>query len=115
MAINRRDALKCGISYGTGVINHGNDSVVYNRELKKFPANETYPQLKAAIDSQDLEAAKTAAAAFRQLCGDLALSDVYMKLEPICKSLDEDSLPSIAEINEVDDAYSVVVNYLENA
>ena len=45
MAISRREALKHGISYGTGTINHGNDSIVYDRALRKFPKDETFSQL----------------------------------------------------------------------
>lgn len=37
MAISRRDILKLGVSYGTGVINFNNDSIVYDRALRKLP------------------------------------------------------------------------------
>ena len=36
MAISRREILKYGVSYGTGVINFNNDSIAYERELRKL-------------------------------------------------------------------------------
>lgn len=57
MAISRREALKHGISYGTGALNHGNDSIVYDRALRKFPKDETFTQLKSTIDAGDATAA----------------------------------------------------------
>ena len=37
MAISRREIIKLGVSYGSGAINFGNDSVAYERALRKLP------------------------------------------------------------------------------
>lgn len=42
MAISRRLILKLGVSYGTGAINFGNDSVAYDRELRGLPENTVF-------------------------------------------------------------------------
>ena len=42
MAISRREMLKRGVSYGTGAINFGNDSIAYERELRKLASDSTF-------------------------------------------------------------------------
>ena len=37
MAISRREIIKLGVSYGSGAINFGNDSVAFERALRKLP------------------------------------------------------------------------------
>lgn len=55
MAISRREILKLGVSYGTGAINFGNDSVVYERELRKLVDDETLENFFESIkDAQEL-------------------------------------------------------------
>jgi flagellar biosynthesis GTPase FlhF len=55
MAISRREILKLGVSYGTGAINFGNDSVVYERELRKLVGDETLENFLESIkDAQEL-------------------------------------------------------------
>ena len=73
MAISRREILKLGVSYGTGAINFGNDSVVYERELRKLVGDETlenfFESIKDAqelIDSQIAALEQEAAAALEQ-------------------------------------------------
>ena len=73
MAISRREILKLGVSYGTGAINFGNDSVVYERELRKLVGDETLENflesIKSAqelIDSQIAALEQEAAAALEQ-------------------------------------------------
>ena len=49
MAISRREILKYGVSYGTGVITFGNDSLAYDRALRSFPENTAYAAFKQAL------------------------------------------------------------------
>ena len=64
MAISRREILKLGVSYGTGSINFGNDSVVYDRELRKFPQSTTLQEfLDALAEAEDRLAAEAEQAA----------------------------------------------------
>lgn len=49
MAISRRAILKLGVSYGTGIINHGNDSIVYERELRKLASNPAFDDFESAM------------------------------------------------------------------
>lgn len=49
MAISRRAILKLGVSYGTGVINYGNDSIVYERELRKLARNPAFDNFETAL------------------------------------------------------------------
>ena len=73
MAISRREILKLGVSYGTGAINFGNDSVVYERELRKLVDDETLESFfksisdaQKLIDSQIAALEQEAAAALEQ-------------------------------------------------
>jgi hypothetical protein len=115
MGINRSEAVAAGISFGTGAINFGNDSIVYTRHLRKLPNDDTFAQLKDAIAQGDLEKAKPLAQSFKQLCANLALSRVYMRLEPIVEALDEDALPAVEELEDVQYEYDKVINYLKSA
>ncbi|ACV21679.1 Uncharacterised protein [Slackia heliotrinireducens] len=123
MAISRREILKLGVSYGTGAINFGNDSVAYDRELRKFTNNEAYAAFKAALVPQgegdeatvDMAAAAEAGRAFQSLCGNLAISGLYMKMSDILAQLDEECLPAVAELDDLEADYQALVSYLKSA
>lgn len=53
MAISRRAILKLGVSYGTGVINHGNDSIAYERELRKLAENPAFGNFERAMEQAE--------------------------------------------------------------
>ena len=114
MTITRRKALAAGISYGTGCLHFGNDSIVYNRELRKLPANTTYQDLRAAIENADLEAAKADVEALSALCSKMALSQAFMALRPVQEALAEDALPAVEELDDFDAEYRRVIDYLEH-
>ena len=60
MAISRRLILKLGVSYGTGVINYGNDSIVYDRELRKLPGDPTFREfMDAMVQAAELVGSET--------------------------------------------------------
>lgn len=112
MAISRREALKHGISYGTGSLNHGNDSIVYDRELRKFPKDETFSQLKQAIEAGDATAAAPLAHAFQHLCATLAFSQLYMDMQPVVEALDAEELPAAEELETVETSYRDIADFL---
>lgn len=115
MAISRREALKRGISYGTGVITHGNDSIVFDRALRAFPKDGTYAEMRAALEAGDAEAALPAAQAFTQLCSSLAMSELFVAMKQVEEALAEGALPSAEELDEIDAAYHDLVEYLSRA
>jgi hypothetical protein len=53
MAISRRRILEFGVSYGTGAINFNNDSVAYDRELRKLPADTTFYEFMDALSGAE--------------------------------------------------------------
>lgn len=58
MAISRREILKRGVSYGTGVINFENDCIAYERELRKLANNtllDTFLATLANVEQHILE------------------------------------------------------------
>lgn len=112
MTISRREALKHGISYGTGALNHGNDSIVYNRALKKFPADETFSQLKATIEAGDATAAAPMAQAFQHLCATLAFSQLYLTCQPIVEALEAEELPAAEDFEHLEALYQDVTDFL---
>lgn len=115
MAISRREALKHGISYGTGVLNHGNDSIVFDRELRKFPNDATFSQLKEVIEAGDATAAAPLAHAFQHLCATLAFSELYVACQPIIEALDAEELPAAEELEAVESHYHDIADYLTGA
>ncbi len=112
MAISRREALKHNISYGTGTLNHGNDSIVYDRALRKFPKDETFSQLNQAIEAGDAIAAAPLAHAFQHLCATLALSKLYVDMQSIVEALDAEELPAAEEFEAVEAEYRDVADFL---
>lgn len=112
MAISRREALKHGISYGTGTINHGNDSIVYDRALRKFPKDETFSQLKSAIDAGDATAAAPLPQAFQHLCAELAFSKLYLACHPIIEALQDGDLPAAQDFEELEAGYQDIADFL---
>lgn len=114
MAISRREALKHNISYGTGTINHGNDSIVYDRALRAFPKDETFSQLKSAIETGDATAAAPLAHAFQHLCATLAFSQLYVKMGPITEALDAEELPAAEELEAAEANYHDIADFLAN-
>lgn len=114
MTITRRKALAAGISYGTGCLHFGNDSIVYNRELRKLPDDTSYRDLRAALEQADLEKAKAAAEKLSALCSKMALSESFMALKPVEEALSEDALPAVDELDEFDASYRRVIDYLEH-
>ncbi len=114
MTITRHKALAAGISYGTGCLHFGNDSIVYNRDLRKLPADATYQQLRAALENADLEAAKTDVKKLSELCSKMALSEAFMALKPVQEAIDEDALPAVEELDDFDAEYRRVIDYLEH-
>lgn len=112
MAISRREALKHGISYGTGVITHDNDSIAFDRALRAFPHDESYARMTQAIEAGDVEQAHEAASAFTHCCSTLAMSELYVAMRPVEEALAEGALPSAEELAEVDAAYQELVAYL---
>lgn len=115
MAISRREILKRGVSYGTGVINHGNDSIVYDRELRKFPQAGCYGEMRSAIEAGDTPRALEAAKVFRQLCGNLAMSSLYTKCAPVIRALEEECLPPVEDLEKLEGDYASLVDYLSHA
>lgn len=114
MAISRREALKHHISYGTGTLNHGNDSIVYDRELHKFPTDQTFSQLKQAIDEGDTAAAAPLAHAFQHLCATLAFSELYVACQPIIEALDAEELPAAEDFEQLEAGYQDIAGYLKS-
>lgn len=112
MAISRREALKHGISYGTGALNHGNDSIVYDRALRKFPKDETFTQLKSTIDAGDATAAAPLAQAFQHLCAELAFSQMHVDMQPVMEALDAEELPAAEELEAVEANYRDIADFL---
>lgn len=49
MAISRRSILRLGVSYGTGAINFGNDSIAYERALRQFGDDTLLQELLEAL------------------------------------------------------------------
>lgn len=115
MAISRREALKHHISYGTGTLNHGNDSIVYDRALRKFPADETFSQLKDAINAGDAAAAAPLAHAFQHLCTTLAFSELYVACQPIIEALEAEELPAAEDFETLEAGYQDIASYLTSA
>ena len=82
MAISRREIIKLGVSYGSGAINFGNDSVAFERALRKLPQDthlaefldelERVTEVLAAEEAAAEAAAAEAEAADEEVAEDAA-------------------------------------------
>ncbi len=54
----------------------GNEAM-FERYLKKFPAEKSYVELKEALAADDREAARIAAHTLKSVCGTLGCDDMY--------------------------------------
>ena len=115
MAISRREALKHHISYGTGTLNHGNDSIVYDRALRKFPEDQTFSQREAAIEAGNPADAAPLAHAFQHLCATLAFSNLYVACQPIIEALDAEELPAAEDFEHLKASYQDIAGFLKSA
>lgn len=82
MAISRREIIKLGVSYGTGAINFGNDSVVYERELRKLKDDtklaeflEELARVTEVLEAQEAEAEAAAETAEAETGAEAAAED----------------------------------------
>lgn len=105
MAISRRKVLALGISYGTGVINHGNDQLAYDHALRELPDNTCYEDLVEAVEDEDAHGALEHARDLRELCGSLSLSSLYVEAAQIVDALEGDNLPSVDEMDALEATY----------
>ncbi len=96
----------------TGTLNHGNDNIVYDRELRKFPKDETFSQLKSAIDAGDVTAAAPLAHTFQHPCATLAFSQMYVDMQPVVEALDAEELPAAEELEAVEISYRDIADFL---
>ena len=110
--IPRRLAVRAGISYGTGAINFDNDAFVFERELRKFPNDTSLENLQQAVEDGDLEAATEAANNLREVAGKLALSHLYASVGPVLAALQEEALPSVEELAEVEAQHKQICDFL---
>ncbi len=101
MAISRREILKLGVSYGTGTIHFGNDSLRYDRELRKVPQNtllqEFLDQLEAAEVHMMEEAVEAEAQATEATTEEAMAAEA---VEPAANPKEEPTLPESEQDTE---------------
>lgn len=131
MAITRREALKHGISYGSGVINHGNDSIAYDKDLRSFPQNNAWAEMQEALEgvefadteseeaseeiNESVQAAIDKTKAFMKTCGHLCLSELFLSTRPVLDALEENTFPAPIDLDNMEAKYNEIVAYLSVA
>ena len=90
MAISRREIIRLGVSYGTGAINFGNDSVAYERALRKLPADTHLAEFLEELDraTEVLAAEEAAAEAEAEATAEAAAEAAE------CETADENAVPA---------------------
>lgn len=103
MAISRREILKRGVSYGTGVINFNNDCIAYERELRKLASNtllDTFLTTLASVEQNIIEQSDKAEETELQPNSEAASQDSEASLEESLRSDIENELSDSEEPQE---------------
>lgn len=85
--MNRYKLSKAGISANEGIARFGGNAEAYETLLNKFPADHNFPELCAAVERRDAEAAFAYAHALKGVIGNLSMKRLYDDLLPLVEEL----------------------------
>ena len=69
--------IKAGIDVNSALERFMGNEALLERFLKKFPQDENYQKLCAAMEASDWEAALTAAHTLKGICGNLSIAPLF--------------------------------------
>ncbi len=103
-----------GIDYEEGLNRFCGNAELYETFLKKFPKDETFRQLKDAMQQEDYKEAFNAAHTINGVAGNLSLSCFYHKVVPFVDLLRNGSnIPKAKEtFPEIEHEYQILVDFL---
>lgn len=85
--MEREDFVAAGIDYDKGVARFAGKADLYVNFLRKFPKDDTFAQLSAAMDAGDMTAAFAAAHTLKGVTGNLSLDGLYQSVLPLVEAL----------------------------
>lgn len=113
--MNKYLLSQAGIDYEEGLHRFNNKAELYEKFLIRFPEDQSYPQLLAAMESQDVEKAFQAAHALKGVTGNLSIQDLHNALIPLVEELRQGNFDRAPELfKPVQELYSQIVEILES-
>lgn len=113
--MNKYILSQTGINYEEGVHRFNDKTELYERFLIRFPLDQSYPQLAAAMEEKDIEKSFQAAHTLKGVTGNLSIHVLYDATSPLVEELREGHFEKAAELFEsVKELYTKVVDILES-
>ncbi|MCL2675113.1 MAG: Hpt domain-containing protein [Firmicutes bacterium] len=76
-----------GINVATGTARFSGNTALYHKYLKRFPEDENFNKLTAALETSDAEAAYHAAHTIKGVAGNLSVDSVFEASLPLNEAL----------------------------
>lgn len=102
-----------GISAGEGLARFSGNAALYEKYLKRFPGDESFAAMCAAIDAGDAGAAFDAAHTLKGITGNLSMTRLYGDLGPLVEALRRGDLAGAdALLKPVTEDYDGIISAL---
>lgn len=112
--MNRYLLSQVGIDYEEGVHRFNDKTELYEKFLIRFPQDQSYFQLEAALEAQDVEKSFQAAHALKGVTGNLSINSLHKTTLPLVEALRQGNLEHAPELfAPVQQLYVKVVDVLE--
>jgi HPt (histidine-containing phosphotransfer) domain-containing protein len=112
--MDKQKLVDAGINYDDGLKRFGGNVNLYEKFLKKFPADTAYTQLAEALKTQEYETAFKLSHTMKGTTGNLSMDDLYNNLFPLVEALRSNQYENVDEMMEkVTASYETVMQALE--
>jgi HPt (histidine-containing phosphotransfer) domain-containing protein len=95
--MDRESCIAAGIDYDSGLARFAGKADLYEKFLKKFPADTTFTDLEKAMADGDTRAAFIAAHTLKGVTGNLSLNGLYTGILPLVEALRGDGNMELAK------------------
>ena len=112
--MNIEDLKNYGIDVNDGLSRFMNNAAMYEKFLAKFSQNDTYPQLKQAIENKNPEEGFFHAHTLKGVCGNLSFSELLVPLNELVEYLTARNIEDTPKLLEaVTEKYNLTKQGLE--
>ena len=112
--MNIEDLKNYGIDVNDGLSRFMNNAAMYEKFLAKFSQNDTYPQLKQAIENNNPEEGFFHAHTLKGVCGNLSFSELLVPLNELVEYLRAGNIEDAPKLLEaVTEKYNLTKQGLE--
>lgn len=113
--MNAEKYVESGIDYDAGLARFMGKERVYNSLLMSFLKDESYDNLKKALEDKDCKTAFDKAHTLKGACGSLAMTELEKVVSKVTEELRAGRLDeAILLMDEVDEKYRTVHSFLSD-